>query len=109
MRYFISSFIILFIGLLGSYFLGGLEGVYIAALLVVLEVSLSFDNAVVNASVLTRMTDLWRHRFLTWGILIAVFGAFVTPPDRRSAATTRPSDPYVPPVPDDSDDDDEAS
>ncbi len=45
-----------------------------ALLLAVLEVSLSFDNAVVNATVLKRMNDLWRHRFLTWGILVAVFG-----------------------------------
>lgn len=45
-----------------------------AVLLAVLEVSLSFDNAVVNATVLKRMNDLWRHRFLTWGMLIAVFG-----------------------------------
>lgn len=43
------------------------------ALLIVLEVTLSFDNAVVNAKVLESMTPLWRHRFLTWGILVAVF------------------------------------
>lgn len=42
-------------------------------LLVVLEVTLSFDNAVVNAKVLEGMDAKWRHRFLTWGILIAVF------------------------------------
>jgi len=29
---------------------------------------------VVNASVLRNMTPIWRHRFLTWGIAIAVFG-----------------------------------
>jgi hypothetical protein len=40
-----------------------------------LEISLSFDNAVVNASVLSSMDEMWRKRFLTWGILIAVFGA----------------------------------
>jgi hypothetical protein len=40
----------------------------------VLETSLSFDNAVVNATVLKRMTPLWRRRFITWGIAIAVFG-----------------------------------
>ncbi|KND47502.1 MAG: hypothetical protein AB199_03670 [Parcubacteria bacterium C7867-004] len=45
-----------------------------AALLVVLEVTLSFDNAVVNARVLTNMTHVWRNRFLTWGMLIAVVG-----------------------------------
>jgi uncharacterized protein len=42
-------------------------------LLAVLEVSLSFDNAVVNAAVLKRMPPVWQRRFLTWGILIAVF------------------------------------
>jgi len=49
-------------------------GVFIALILGVLEVSLSFDNAVVNASVLKRMNQRWQHYFLTWGILIAVFG-----------------------------------
>jgi hypothetical protein len=74
MQYFISSFIILFIGLLGSYFLGGLEGVYIAALLVILEVSLSFDNAVVNAKILGTMEPIWQKRFMLFGMPIAVFG-----------------------------------
>lgn len=43
-------------------------------LLAVMEVSLSFDNAVVNASVLKGMPTVWQQRFLTWGILVAVFG-----------------------------------
>jgi hypothetical protein len=42
--------------------------------LAILEISLSFDNAIVNAIVLKQMTPLWRQRFLTWGIAIAVFG-----------------------------------
>ncbi len=46
----------------------------LVAMLAVLEVSLSFDNAVVNAKVLTRMNELWQKRFLTWGIFVAVFG-----------------------------------
>ena len=49
-------------------------GAFIAFILAVLEVSLSFDNAVVNASILKRMDDKWQGYFLTWGILIAVFG-----------------------------------
>jgi hypothetical protein len=48
--------------------------VFIVAVLGVLEVSLSFDNAVVNAKVLSQMDDVWRRRFITWGIAIAVFG-----------------------------------
>ena len=43
-------------------------------ILTLLEVSLSFDNAVVNASVLKDMDEKWQGYFLTWGILIAVFG-----------------------------------
>ena len=51
----------------------GLTAFFTAVLLVILEVTLSFDNAVVNAKVLERMTPKWQHRFLTWGIFIAVF------------------------------------
>lgn len=51
-----------------------LSTLFIVAVLAVLEVSLSFDNAVVNAKVLRTMSPVWQHRFITWGILIAVFG-----------------------------------
>lgn len=47
---------------------------WIVVILSVLEVSLSFDNAVVNASVLKEMDEVWQRRFLTWGIAFAVFG-----------------------------------
>lgn len=43
-------------------------------MLSILEISLSFDNAVVNATILKDMSETWRRRFLTWGIAIAVFG-----------------------------------
>ncbi|MFC4933244.1 DUF475 domain-containing protein [Massilia sp. GCM10023247] len=57
---------------------GGMAGLasalWITAVLGVLEVSLSFDNAVVNASVLKHWNEFWRKLFLTVGILVAVFG-----------------------------------
>ena len=54
---------------------GGMLSVFfICAVLAVLEISLSFDNAIVNANKLKDMTPEWQHRFLTWGIVIAVFG-----------------------------------
>lgn len=53
---------------------GTLGIIWITLVLGVLEVSLSFDNAVVNASVLKDMDAKWRRIFLTWGIAIAVFG-----------------------------------
>ncbi|GAA1069876.1 DUF475 domain-containing protein [Kitasatospora nipponensis] len=43
-------------------------------ILAILEISLSFDNAVVNATVLKRMNPFWQKIFLTVGVLIAVFG-----------------------------------
>lgn len=46
----------------------------VGTVLAALEIALSFDNAIVNANKLEDMTPIWRQRFLTWGILIAVFG-----------------------------------
>ncbi|MEA2234662.1 MAG: uncharacterized protein QOD83_4478 [Solirubrobacteraceae bacterium] len=54
--------------------LDSVEVALILALLCVLEISISFDNAIVNATVLKTMTPKWQQVFLTWGILIAVFG-----------------------------------
>ncbi|HZV09079.1 MAG TPA: DUF475 domain-containing protein, partial [Novosphingobium sp.] len=47
---------------------------WVVVVLAVLEVSLSFDNAVVNAALLADMDAVWRKRFLTWGMVFAVFG-----------------------------------
>lgn len=78
---------------------------FICAVLAVLEISLSFDNAIVNANKLKDMTPEWQHRFLTWGIIIAVFGmrivfpllivviaAHVGPVDALVMAASRPED-----------------
>ena len=82
-NYFGPSYIVTVLGLIfgaliGYYYTGTPEGAlssaFLCLILSVLEVSISFDNAVVNAVVLKRMTPLWQHRFLTWGMLIAVFG-----------------------------------
>lgn len=58
---------------LGGYFYSW-AGLISVAILGILEVSLSFDNAVVNASVLKNWDQKWRDRFITWGLPIAVFG-----------------------------------
>lgn len=54
--------------------LWGPTGLAIVAILSVLEISLSFDNAVINAGILRKMNAFWQKIFLTVGILIAVFG-----------------------------------
>jgi uncharacterized protein len=53
---------------------GGLNALFVLVVLAILEVSLSFDNAIINAAVLKRMSSFWRQMFLTIGMLIAVFG-----------------------------------
>ncbi|MBY0473006.1 DUF475 domain-containing protein [Patescibacteria group bacterium] len=53
---------------------GGVAAFLLTAMLAVLEVTLSFDNAVVNAKVLKEMSEVWQRRFLTWGILLSVVG-----------------------------------
>ncbi len=53
---------------------GLFSALWITAVLGVMEVSLSFDNAVVNASVLKDWNAFWQKLFLTVGILVAVFG-----------------------------------
>lgn len=73
-KFFTGSALVTLAGLIAAYFLGGPTGVFIVAILSVLEVSLSFDNAVVNAAVLKEMDPIWRRRFIVWGMLIAVFG-----------------------------------
>ncbi|MGW4227203.1 DUF475 domain-containing protein [Streptomyces bauhiniae] len=68
------SFAITAIGLVAAVFYGGWQGFGIVAILSVLEISLSFDNAVVNAGILKKMNAFWQKIFLTVGVLIAVFG-----------------------------------
>lgn len=52
---------------------GGLAGLWLFSILVILEVTLSFDNAIINTRVLVRLSPLWQKLFLTVGIFIAVF------------------------------------
>ncbi len=74
MQHFKGSLVIAILGLLLAFYIGGVYALYIALILAVLEISLSFDNAVVNAKILQNMDKKWQKRFLTWGIAIAVFG-----------------------------------
>ncbi|MCH0565257.1 MULTISPECIES: DUF475 domain-containing protein [unclassified Streptomyces] len=68
------SFAVTALGLVAAVFYGGWEAFGIVAILSILEISLSFDNAVVNAGILKKMNVFWQKIFLTVGVLIAVFG-----------------------------------
>jgi len=52
----------------------GASAAWVTLVLLVLEISLSFDNAVVNARVLDKLTPAQQRFFLTWGLVIPVFG-----------------------------------
>ena len=52
----------------------GVAAGFVTLILAVIELSFSFDNAVINAKVLSRLSPLWRTLFLSLGILIAIFG-----------------------------------
>jgi hypothetical protein len=82
-KYFLGSTLFAIFALLAAFFVGftfgktleaGWAGLLTALILGVLETSLSFDNAVVNARILQKMSPFWRKMFLTLGIVIAVFG-----------------------------------
>lgn len=74
LSYFTGSFIFSAVAIVLAFIFGGAKAAMTVLFLTVLETSLSFDNAVVNAGILKGWNDVWRRRFLTWGILIAVFG-----------------------------------
>ncbi|MDO8933722.1 MAG: DUF475 domain-containing protein [Rhodocyclaceae bacterium] len=74
LSHFSGSFVFTALAVVVAWFVGGPKAALTVAFLGALETSLSFDNAVVNATVLKNWDAVWRRRFLTWGMLIAVFG-----------------------------------
>ncbi len=52
----------------------GPEALFIAAVLILVEITFSFENAIINAKVLAGVSEFWRKIFITVGILIAVVG-----------------------------------
>ncbi|MGV9301590.1 DUF475 domain-containing protein, partial [Amycolatopsis sp. NPDC003676] len=73
-RIFGMSVVITVLSLVVAFLYGGPTALALCAILGILEVSLSFDNAVINATVLERMSEFWQRIFLTVGVIIAVFG-----------------------------------
>ncbi|MBD3793851.1 MAG: DUF475 domain-containing protein [Campylobacterales bacterium] len=83
MKYFKYSLLVTLLGLLFIGWWGyqpegdiltAIKLIGLAAILSMMEVSLSFDNAIVNASILKTWDRYWQTIFLTVGMLIAVFG-----------------------------------
>ena len=88
LSYFNSFFLFFGVSLIIEFFYMGVLGMVQGTTLTILELALSFDNAVVNALILANMPPVWRRRFLTWGMLIAVFGVRLIFPILIVFATT---------------------
>lgn len=73
-RSFGGSIIISVLALAFVYFYLGWQAALVTLALMVIEVTFSFDNAIVNAKVLNTMSVFWQNIFMTIGILVAVFG-----------------------------------
>lgn len=73
-RIFAVSSAITLLALVGVLLGKGPGALLVAIILIAVEVSFSFDNAIVNAKVLSKMSSFWQNMFLTVGALIAIFG-----------------------------------
>lgn len=71
-----------------AYKIGGFAGFSATLILCLFEVSISFDNAVVNAMVLKKQSQAFRTAFLTIGFLIGVIGMRLLLPLLIVALTT---------------------
>lgn len=75
----ISGFLTL-AGILGVLFDSGAGAAIVVIILIAVEIAFSFDNAIINAKTLAKLSDYWQKLFLTVGMVIAVLGMRVVFP-----------------------------
>lgn len=80
LRYFGFSLAVTMAALFGSLFGLGWSAALVMVVLILVEVTFSFENAVINAKVLKTLSPRWQTIFLTVGIFIAIFGMRVVFP-----------------------------
>ncbi|MBB2893505.1 DUF475 domain-containing protein [Flexivirga oryzae] len=74
LKHFRIDFVITAAVLVVAFLYNNWTGVGLTAILIVVEIVFSFDNAAVNAKYLDRLNHFWQNIFLTVGVLVAVFG-----------------------------------
>jgi len=74
LKHFRIDFVITVAVLAVAFFYDNWAGVGLTAILIVVEIVFSFDNAAVNAKYLDRLNHFWQNMFLTVGVVVAVFG-----------------------------------
>ncbi len=79
----ISLALVIFVGVNS-----GISALFLVLVLAILEITFSFDNAVINAKILQRMSPGWQQAFMSIGIIIAVFGVRIILPIAMVAIAT---------------------
>jgi hypothetical protein len=74
LRHFWLDLTLTFLAILAVFIGKGLLAAGIVIVVLIIEIAFSFDNAVINARILARLSKVWQALFLTVGILIAVVG-----------------------------------
>lgn len=59
--------------IVGAFFALGTSAAISVIVLIAIEISFSFDNAIINAKILERLSPFWQKLFLTVGIIFAIF------------------------------------
>jgi hypothetical protein len=74
LRYFGFSALVTIAAILTALIALGPTAAVTVTVLIAIEIAFSFDNAIINAKVLERLSHFWQHLFLTVGIVIAIVG-----------------------------------
>jgi len=80
LRYFGFSGLVTVAAVLAALLALGPAAALTTIVLIAIEIAFSFDNAIINAKVLGRLSGLWQQLFLTIGMVVAIVGMrFVFP------------------------------
>lgn len=74
LRHFIYSILFTVAAVVGASIFFGIGAGVTTLILIAIEIAFSFDNAVINAKTLDRLSPFWQKLFLTLGMVIAVLG-----------------------------------
>lgn len=74
LRYFGFSGLITVLAVLVALLVAGPAAALSTIVLIAIEIAFSFDNAIVNAKVLARLSRAWQSAFLTIGMIVAILG-----------------------------------
>jgi hypothetical protein len=80
LRYFGTSLFVTIAAVVVAGFSFGIGAAITTIILIAIEISFSFDNAIINAKILAKLSKTWQQVFLTIGMVVAIVGMrFVFP------------------------------